>query len=376
MVRTAIAVVGLQPLQQVADLDVGVAVVGVLDLGAAPEQRVRLVEEQQAVAGLDLVEDLGERLLGLADVLGDDLAEVDPVQVEPELAGQAARREGLAGAGLAGEQAGQPGARSVARAECPSPSARGGCRGARRRSPQAGGAERRGTTRSASRARGSDHGRPAGPSAARPGRGRRSATQVRARLAVGPGAGRTRLQALPPDRRAGLLGADPEPRRQLASACGSVAAHRPDPPAPRDGRSRRRRSTTAADPRCPRLSSTRPPARRCQRGPAQLVQARRRWTRWQRVQVEHEQAPLVALRLGRAPAPVERAGCSVSVLITVAGGGPSSAATSQASWRAPRRDATAEHEQPGARSSSRRRRRAHLADAGLRGVRSPGPNAG
>ena len=39
------ALVLLHPLQQVADLDVGVAVVGVADLGALAEQRVGLVEE-------------------------------------------------------------------------------------------------------------------------------------------------------------------------------------------------------------------------------------------------------------------------------------------------------------------------------------------
>ena len=46
------AVVGLHALQQVADLDVGVAVVGVLDLGALAEERVGLVEEEDGVAAL------------------------------------------------------------------------------------------------------------------------------------------------------------------------------------------------------------------------------------------------------------------------------------------------------------------------------------
>ena len=38
--------IGLHPLQQVAHLDIGVAVVALLHLGALAEQRVRLVEEQ------------------------------------------------------------------------------------------------------------------------------------------------------------------------------------------------------------------------------------------------------------------------------------------------------------------------------------------
>src|SRR3712207_8090693 len=52
-----------------------VAVVRVLDLGAATEQRVGLVEQEEPVARLDLVEHARERLLGLADVLRDDLAQ-------------------------------------------------------------------------------------------------------------------------------------------------------------------------------------------------------------------------------------------------------------------------------------------------------------
>ena len=44
------ALVLLHLLQQVRDLDVGVPVVRVLDLGPLAEQRVRLVEEQNRVA--------------------------------------------------------------------------------------------------------------------------------------------------------------------------------------------------------------------------------------------------------------------------------------------------------------------------------------
>ena len=46
------AVVVLHPLEQVADLDVGVAVVGVAHLGALAEQGVGLVEEQDGVRAL------------------------------------------------------------------------------------------------------------------------------------------------------------------------------------------------------------------------------------------------------------------------------------------------------------------------------------
>ena len=65
------AAIGLDPLQQVGDLDVGVAVVAVLDLAALAEERVGLVEQQHRAAGLGGVEQALQVLLGLADVLAD-----------------------------------------------------------------------------------------------------------------------------------------------------------------------------------------------------------------------------------------------------------------------------------------------------------------
>ena len=86
------AVERLHALQQVGGLDVRVAVVRVAHLGALAEQRVGLVEEQDAVDLVGLGEDLVEVLLGLADVLVDDRGEVDRVEVEAELAARAPRR--------------------------------------------------------------------------------------------------------------------------------------------------------------------------------------------------------------------------------------------------------------------------------------------
>ena len=68
------AAVRLHALQQIADLDVGVAVVAVLDLAALAEQRIGLVEQQDRAAVLGGVEDAAQILLRLADVLADDLA--------------------------------------------------------------------------------------------------------------------------------------------------------------------------------------------------------------------------------------------------------------------------------------------------------------
>ena len=62
----------LHALEEVGNLDVGVAVVGVLDVGTLPEDRVGFVEEQHAVDPVGLGEDAVEVLLGLAHVLVDD----------------------------------------------------------------------------------------------------------------------------------------------------------------------------------------------------------------------------------------------------------------------------------------------------------------
>ena len=55
--RMATPSILLHPLQQVADLDVGVAVVGVLHFRAFAEEGIGLVEEENGVAGLGFGED-------------------------------------------------------------------------------------------------------------------------------------------------------------------------------------------------------------------------------------------------------------------------------------------------------------------------------
>src|SRR6266545_942323 len=111
--------VGLHALEQIADLDVGVAVVAVLDLGTFAEQGVGLVEEEDGPAFLGGVEHLAQVLLGLADVLADHGREVDAEEVEPELAGEDLGGHGLAGAAGAGEQGAHPQAARGAGGEAP-----------------------------------------------------------------------------------------------------------------------------------------------------------------------------------------------------------------------------------------------------------------
>jgi hypothetical protein len=91
-------------LQQVRHLDVGVAVARVFHLGALPEQRVGLVEEQHQVPGAGGIEDLFEVLLGLTDVLAHDRREVELEHIETEFAGHDLGGHGLAGTGWTGEQ--------------------------------------------------------------------------------------------------------------------------------------------------------------------------------------------------------------------------------------------------------------------------------
>jgi len=52
---------GLDPLQEVVDLDVGVPVVRVPDLGGLPEKGVGLVEKHHHVGALGVIEELSQR---------------------------------------------------------------------------------------------------------------------------------------------------------------------------------------------------------------------------------------------------------------------------------------------------------------------------
>jgi hypothetical protein len=82
----------------------------ILDLAALAEQRIRFAEEQYGAGRLRLVEQAGEVLLGLADVLVDDAGQIDAIQVEGQFAGQDLGGHRLAGARLAAEQHRQPAA--------------------------------------------------------------------------------------------------------------------------------------------------------------------------------------------------------------------------------------------------------------------------
>ena len=89
---------------------VGMAIIGAAGLGALAEQGVRLVEEEDPSLVLGLIEDPGQVLLGLADVLGDHQRQVDLVDLAAGRAAEQAGGHGLARAGRAVEQAAVAGA--------------------------------------------------------------------------------------------------------------------------------------------------------------------------------------------------------------------------------------------------------------------------
>ena len=64
-------------LEQIGHLHIGVAVVGVLHLAALAEDGVALVEEQDAVGLFGLGEHRLKIFLRLADILADDLGDID-----------------------------------------------------------------------------------------------------------------------------------------------------------------------------------------------------------------------------------------------------------------------------------------------------------
>ncbi len=114
------AVVRLHPLEEIADLDIGVPVERIIPFGAAPEQGIGFVEEKDAVRALGGGEDPLEVLLRLADVLADHGGEIHPEEVDAEFVCQHLGGHGLACARGSGKEcvhpasARQPGAESPA----------------------------------------------------------------------------------------------------------------------------------------------------------------------------------------------------------------------------------------------------------------------
>ena len=129
--------VALHALQQVGDLEVRVAVVGVLDVRALAEQRVRLVEEEDRVGAVGGGEDAVEVLLGLPDVLRHHGRQVEPEDLLAEIGREHLGGHRLARARVAREERLDALVASPPCARSPNPTARGRGGGCRRRSSAA-----------------------------------------------------------------------------------------------------------------------------------------------------------------------------------------------------------------------------------------------
>jgi len=97
----------IEPLQEIVDLEIGVAVGRGSHLRALAEQRVGLVEQDHRLALFGRVEHPGEVLLGLSDPLRHHAREIHAVEIEAELVGERTGKQRLAGARAALEQHGE-----------------------------------------------------------------------------------------------------------------------------------------------------------------------------------------------------------------------------------------------------------------------------
>ena len=75
------------PLQQVVDLDIGIAVMAVFDFTAFAKQSVGFVEEENRAAVLRRVEHAPQILLGLSDVFAYHRRQIDAIQVQAQIVG-------------------------------------------------------------------------------------------------------------------------------------------------------------------------------------------------------------------------------------------------------------------------------------------------
>lgn len=99
----------LDALQQIRDFLIRIAVVRGVRRRPLAEQGVRLVEEEDPVVVFRQVEHVGQVLLGLAHILGDEHRKVHPIDVQPVLLAQQGGRQRLTRPRRAVEQRAVPG---------------------------------------------------------------------------------------------------------------------------------------------------------------------------------------------------------------------------------------------------------------------------
>src|SRR5579859_7086496 len=72
-------------LQQIADLDIGVAVVTIFDFAALTKQRVGFVEKEDGATIFSGVKDTAQVLLSLANVFAHNRRQIDAIQIQTQL---------------------------------------------------------------------------------------------------------------------------------------------------------------------------------------------------------------------------------------------------------------------------------------------------
>jgi hypothetical protein len=101
-------VIRLDPLEQIADLDIRVSVMAVTNLGPSPEHCIRFIEEKDRPGPLRRIEEPLEVLLCLPYVLADERGQIDLIEVEAKFVRDHLGRHRLAGPGGASEQRADP----------------------------------------------------------------------------------------------------------------------------------------------------------------------------------------------------------------------------------------------------------------------------
>ncbi len=78
----------LNALQEIGHLSIRIMIMGIVNLGALPKQRVGFVKEEDRPVSVGHVEDTIQILLGFTDVFADDRRQVHTGQVQLQLRGQ------------------------------------------------------------------------------------------------------------------------------------------------------------------------------------------------------------------------------------------------------------------------------------------------
>src|SRR5580698_130914 len=104
--------VGLHALKKVADLEIGIPIMAIVDFAAFAEESIRLIKKKDGSTFVCCIEDTAEMFLSLSDVFVHYRRQVDVIQVEGQFVGDDFSGHSFTGATEAGKECGN------ARASC------------------------------------------------------------------------------------------------------------------------------------------------------------------------------------------------------------------------------------------------------------------